>query len=978
MRDLFFWKTWLKEYRVMWYAMAALFILSLLLMWYAWFRGADSVIHWENIQQQKTVETVVHSFRLGPFALDVPAESYVIVDYFQGADLQPNTLATYAFAIVMMVCVVVLLTVVSVTEKFWYLVGMALFILFVVGLRLELLGIFGRTDRVPAIVVMAAYILPSFYINRFRSTLAWTWRLLIFTAITVVLGLIIFFFATVPLSFLQFSLSLYVPSLILSVLFMILVAHEIIAGFVYIINQGTSRHLQHLSIISTIYLVNVIITCLHEMGVIQWDFIYLNVYLLLTLSALLGIWGYRHRENAYGHILAFYPFGGYLFLALGTICFMTLGQLMANANDPALKVMRASIVTTHAGYGLIFVLYLFSNFVLLLARSMPIYKVLYAPTRMPYFVYRLAGLITTLAFILAANWQNYIYHGLAGSYNNSGDLYTLLGNQRYAESFYEQARLHGFQNHHANYALARMRTRQFDLPTAHEYYGAANRVATPFSVVNNANLYLWEDQPFDAIQAFRRGEKTLPLPELQSNLGVAYGRVHNLDSALAYLDKARASASTRSVAEGNFFALASLDIIPFNADSVVKVFDTQAPGTLANALVLATLFRQPFEQTIDPLADSTLDLFTATLLNNYIIKNAKSLDTTFTQRALAIANAPANRSYAEALKSSLAFGFYHQGNVAKALELLAEQVYLSQTYQGRFNYIMGLWALENNNAARAASYFRYADTYAYKDARLYYAIAETETGRLDAALTAWDSVARWGEAGQQPMAAAMRNLLTMPAAQALALDDAAKYQYCRYRMALRDSLTFDKIINTFTSPDYKAQALLDISRRYFEADQVSAAVRYYRRIAGLAMTDRNLYEDVRHFELLLLAYRGELQALARQINTGITFPASRALEKMLYTGLLSASSGDSAKAAASFRVLAHYNPYFEEGVLAAARFFHSNRPGDLTAYTILAEAIQVNDNSIRLLKAYIAEAQRIGLDDYATDAWTRLQALQAP
>ena len=78
----------------------------------------------------------------------------------------------------------------------------------------------------------------------------------------------------------------------------------------------------------------------------------------------------------------------------------------------------------------------------------------------------------------------------------------------------------------------------------------------------------------------------------------------------------------------------------------------------------------------------------------------------------------------------------------------------------------------------------------------------------------------------------------------------------------------------------------------------------------------------------------------------------------------------------NFKILATYNPYFEEGIIAAANFYRNKGYDRLKPYTILAEAIQINGNSIRLLKAYVAEANRQGFDEYAASAGQRLVELQ--
>ena len=78
----------------------------------------------------------------------------------------------------------------------------------------------------------------------------------------------------------------------------------------------------------------------------------------------------------------------------------------------------------------------------------------------------------------------------------------------------------------------------------------------------------------------------------------------------------------------------------------------------------------------------------------------------------------------------------------------------------------------------------------------------------------------------------------------------------------------------------------------------------------------------------------------------------------------------------NYEILARYNPYLEDGVIAAAEFFGKQKNSGLKAYNILAEAIQINNNSLRLLKAYAAEAARSGFDDYAASAVSRIQELE--
>jgi hypothetical protein len=974
MHSLWFWKNWTKDFRWIWYLALGLSLFSVAFFLATYFQGADGVIHWERIQEQKIIESALHSFKVGHFELSVPAENYIIIEYFNGSAIAMNYGSSILFVFMLVVSLTLLLAIITTLPRYWYFIGMTLFILIGVSFRLEVIAIFFQRNQIPGITLLVIFCLLSYYFHALNPGISFVKRLLIFLGVISVAAILIYFFSGVQYPLLHMAVTGYTAALIISVLFILMIAHEIPASFVYIASQGNSKSLRHFTVISVIYIVNVIITCLHEINVIHWNFVYLNPYLLLFISAGLGLWGFKLRETLYSTIFPFAPYGAYVYVALATICFITVGQFFATSNDAALRIIRDAIIFSHVGYGVIFLTYVFSNFVLMLSQNLPVYKVLYKANRMPYFSFRLAGLIMTLAFVFYSNWSQYIYNGIAGFYNNIGDLYALLDRSATAEAYYEQGRNYGFENNHANYALGALKIARYNFEGAQRNYELANgRRPTPYSLVNAGNILMWENKLFESIAAYKSGNRKIPnTGEIENNLGSAYGRVHDVDSALLFLNKARRHANSRSSAETNFFAIAALEYIPINYDSVLKIFEHPSEATLSNAIALATVQQKKITTTFDLLDKKRLTLYSATLLSNFIIQNAKSLDSTFVDEAYRISSDSLNRDYSEALKSSIAFSYYHLGNVSKALKVLAELAYISQSHQGKFNYIMGLWALEQNNPALAASYFAYAVEADYKEGKLYQAIALAEAQKINDAHVAWDTVAQSKDEGQRTMALTMEKVLNVNLNEVIGLSDQEKYQFCRYRLSSRDTLLFNKLILTFASNDYKAQALLDMTRRQYEWNNLTQAIRYFNRIGGLTLTDKKLYDEIKHMELLMLAERRELRTLARQINKDITFGEGRGLEKIYYTALLNELAGDTLSAKRNFGIVGTYNPYFEEGIIAAANYFRTRDKSSFKPYTILVEAIQVNNNSVKLMKAYAEEALRMGFDEYATSASQRI------
>ncbi len=979
MQSLFFWKNWNTEYRTLWHILIVVFIAAIAYFWYGYFQGAGTLVHWDKYQNQKTIEGVTHTFDVGNFELAVPIESYVTHEFFNASALHPNLTASYSFTIVLILAGILLFTIITTLPRFWYYVGTGLFVLFLVSLRLDVLALFGERNQIPTILTAVIFIAVSFYFNAFNTSARFYVRLFCFLALTALLGVLIYFFADVTHPFLYLSISGYIPALILTVLFILMGAHEIMASFVYLTSQSTasSKSLMHFTIISVIYLVNVVLAYMHEAGLIYWNFIFINLYLLFTISSVLSIWGYRKREALYDNIVNFYPFGALFIATLLIVAFTTTGMFLNTYNDVALKIIRDIIVFSHVGFGAIFLLYFISNFVGLMAVNQNVYKVLYSPTRMPYATFRIAGLIATLAFVLYSDWHTYVYQATAGIFNSMGNLQLITEGPDEAEPYYKKARAFVAGNFVGNYALAGIETQRYNLEQAHAHYRSINRLnPNAYALVNDANLYLLEDNYVASRKALVQAQQKISgSGVIQNNLGYAYLRSVTYDSAFLFFDQALADKTSRQSAGINITALLAQTQVVADADSLLNTF-TASDAIASNVLLIAAQSDKKITTPLNPLKDDKLNLFSATLLNNYMVYKLTELDTTFLTQAFVVASDSVNTDYTEALKATLAHGYYYQNNVARALAIMGEVAYITQSMQGKFNYTMGLWALEQGNAPLAVKCFAYSVEQDYKDAKRYNAIALTEARMHEQALEAVATLLDSKSENDREIGKQIRHVLTLSHTDALNQNDLIKYQYARYRIGLTDSLKFNQLINTIENTNYKALMLLEMAQRQFDAGSTRKAIRYFNALAGLRFTDKNLFDKINHFELELLASRNEVRLLAAKINEGITFPQQKQLQKMLYTALISEVSGDTVTAENNYRILATYNPFFEEGIIAAARYYSTHGTDSQRAYTILAEAKHINPGSVRLLMAYITEAQRIGFDDFAADAFEELEELR--
>lgn len=980
MQSLFFWKNWTREYKFWWYALIVLLLAGLIFLWAGYFRAPQGLTAWNTYQDQQTVESISHTFDVGNFEFVVPIDSYTTFEYYHAGPLQVSTTTSYIFVAVLALMSMVLLTVITTLPRFWYYTGVGLFVLFLVSMRLDVLGLFGQRNFTPVIVTAVVFIAVSFYFNAFNTTASFTLRALVFLALTALLGIIVHFCSAVEHPFLYLSVSSFIPGLIITVLFMFMIAHEILAGFVYLTSQSetNSKSLRHFAVISLIYLVNLVLAYMNEAGFIEWDFVFINLYLLFTVSAILAIWGYKKRDQMFDNIISYYPFGAYFIAGLAVIAFTTTAVMLHSYNDAALRIIRDVIIFSHIGFGVIFILYFTSNFIGMMAANKNVYKVLYSPVSMPYATYRIAGLIATLAFVFYSQWHTYVYYATAGIFNSMADVQQTIEGEATAEEYYGKARSYAGTNFHSNYNLATLALTRNDFSGAHTYYNSINRKKiTESSVINNANMFLLEDNNFEMEHALEAGLTVFPKSGfIENNLGYALFKVNKRDSAFLFFDRATKNNTTRESAETNLTALVAKNNIAVQADSLIQPF-TKSNGVLSNALIIAGQQHQTLTTPIDPLKNPVLTVQSATLLNNYMVYKLRDLDTTFISRAFKLATDSVNSDYSEALKATLAHAYYYQNNVARAMALMGEVAYVTQSLQGKFNYTMGLWALEQGNPQLAVSCFAYSVEQDYKDAKTYNAIALAEARKEEQAREAAAALLESRNLSDREIGRQLRKIYATTTTEVLTQTDLEKYQYCRYRLSLTDSTLFTKIINTIDNPNYKALIILEMAQRQFNAGSVQKAIRYFTRLEGIRFTDKNLNAKINHFELELLAARNEVRLLGEKINQGIDFPQDKLLQKMLYTALIQEASGDTLAAQKNYEILAVYNPFFEEGVIAAARFFRDHSAERLKAYTLLAEAKQINPGSIRLLAAYINEATRIGFDDFAADAYAELEEVQS-
>lgn len=943
----------------------------------AHFVGVHAYLDWNTLAEMDKTSVTIDTFKIGPFNLTQSIEIPYFLQKFQGTSPLISENHYYLFALIIGFCASVLVAVISSFSKFWYFIGISLFTFFLVSLKLELLLLFDSNQKIGLIAAIVLFLPLSFYFNQLNKSWSLLKRIIAFIGATAILALFFHFTAATPKPFFYLATSMTSACTVLVIIFILTVAHEIVAGFAYILfgtgPSTTKNGTVHFLIISSIYLINIGFSIAYELKWIDWDILYFNPFVLLTISAVLGIWGFRHRENQYSNITSFKPTGAIGFLALGILCFLTIWHFYTIGNDAGLEIFRDFILYAHFGYGLIFIFYLLANFISLLKSKLAIYKVIYKPTTMPYFTFRFAGTIVVTAFILKANWQVPVFQNVASNYNSIADYHNNNGEYALAERYYKEASEYALYNHKSNYAVAIINERLKNEERAiTRYQEAIKKYPSPQAYVNLSQLYSSQNRFFDALFAIKEGHKIFPEnPKILNSLGLIYGKTKFLDSAIFYLNEEALSGDKSGSAASNLLAIIAANDLDISVDSVISEFHVQSdPVSINNTLVLSN--KNGLVKDINfSITDTTLSTIDVAILTNQYVNKLFSKDTIATNLIKSYAEHKSNFTVREGLEYIYCLHRYKNNDINNAFRKLNWMANTSKKISGKYFDDIGLWALEQGAPDVASQYFSWALSKNYTDANLHLAIALTENLNREA-INAWKSISQNGESELKSIADKMIRILTVdiPYLQS----DNEKYLYSHYRLNYSDTSTFKTLISQIQDPNYKAKTILDMCEKLWNRDLVESTLSIYNLIVGIEITDKGLYDDIQFFELNMLAHRGQIRDLAKKINQEIEFDENKSMEKALYTGLIAQASNDTTLANEQFDYIEAKNPFYEEAVIAAANY--KNQTGErFMAYELLLSALEINPNSIKLLKAYIYQCANIEHENYGTTALEKLKSL---
>lgn len=865
MNKLAFWNEWDSSFRLIFKVLASLLLISIVAFLTVQWEDLSPFYYWKLTGYLENLSFPVFSnhseFIESVITTDLPL---IFQKVFGGSKTIPAAY-TYVYLVLLYACLMGCLTISTYLEKFWYYIGVGLWILLVVLSGIGNVGFFDLYNQTAIVIVLLLFVPVSYYFNAINENVSISFRFLAFSGLmTLVFGLVYFGSSyESPLLFLaRFS---YLPAALICVIFILVIGHEIIYAILALTtpySKNSSNNTTHFLVLSIAYLLNLAVLYLYRIKYLDWDIYYLNEFLLIAISAILGIWGIRSRENRYGHILPYYPYTVFLYLGLGLITFITLGFQAFHANDAFVTSMQSMILYSHIGFGLMFFLYIIFNFITQLRQNLPVHQFAYVEDNFPYISARIAGLICVAALFFRAHYGSF-YQGVAGYYNGLGDLNLSLDNESVAKYYYQESVSKNMHNHHGNFQLSLLEKESLNRLVYLK--NAIKQEPTAFAYASLGKEYENSNRFFDALFTYQDGLKAFPENwAIQNNVALLYNKTNVLDSAIYYLENSKPGSWKQAVIDANRNAVASMHDLKLNTtdNTDLERFDLQS-NTLANQLISKDTSRLAFVTQPTSLA---LNLFTFGYLKNLGLYCYQNQLPEFLQLIDPFLEAPENSAFRKELTVVKAFNLYQNGKVANAIELIYQLKEVYENEDNKWNALLGKWCLELNANRQASKYL--------------------ETARE----------------GYYPNVSA---------------DLAQAY----YRLG-------------------------DESLALFLLSKENAATDFIN--PNLAAEWTKLFDTMQAGKAIWKSYsfNRETQLLAQAKNAG-------ADQRLLY------------------EKLGKNNPFFEEGVLAAAKYFQESKENEM-AYQILHEAITMNEYSEALTKAYIEHCLQSGLIDFAEDGLIKL------
>ena len=715
----------------------SLWILSLIVLFgsiYWHMLGMDHLLGWTLKATADKENITIEQFELGPFQFELEGQQYRIQESFDVSPFQQLPLWSFAALIIVWLGITGLLSYATFLKRYAFIFVAALYLLLVNQLYLDEIGLLGANSwKWASILLMAALLLPAYYLHAFREKTGFLnrWLIIFFSSVAVLL----LFQYRDPAFHVYLSGHGTIAMALLTFLFIFLIAEEIIYLVLFFITQskGGTNNEKHFLIFTAIYLAYLGLYWADKMNLVGGDWDYLNPFYLLFISTLIGFYTIRHKQSLLDSLTSRAIDIRWLFtvLLLGAYGFLLLGSV--RGNDSIYDGISYLILYAHLGFGIMFLLYIIVNLMGPLIQGLMVYKVVYKDHNFPYITSRLAGFIFVVAFYFFAD-QAPLRRLQSGRLNFLGDYYEIK-DPLLARSYYEESSVYGWGNHYASLKLAEYAKQREEAKEAiYRYTRALSRHPSPYAYVAAAQALEGINETTRAIALLKEGELQFPgQGELLNNLAVLQARSGAVAEALEVLNDADPTDRWNQAIEVNQLAFGKA---PEEWDP--EEWNWQAR---TNALALINQGLTPATMSFDTgVYWQPLSLPVITYLINSGWSTQRSMPDSIVHN---VSMNLRNKELSKNLRHAHAYSLVASGYPNRGLMQWDELIRYVNSYEKGFYYRqLGVLQLRMNAPRLARASFEQAIAYGSEEALIGYSVASMELKDWSAAYDGWQQVTK--------------------------------------------------------------------------------------------------------------------------------------------------------------------------------------------------------------------------------------------
>jgi Flp pilus assembly protein TadD len=977
MANLNFWKSWKLRYRGIYQVLLIIFLLSIAYSFYNQNYTNDLSAPMDVVRKTQSIELSLQNVQDFVFELPVPARNYVIFQGFLALESGFELSGTYLLIAIVFCCFSILMTASTYLSRWWFIIFQSVFVVWIITLKLPYLEILGIDNQAVTFIFVGLILSVGYYFHAFKDDAGLFQRWLAFALILITLIVLVILGSSMeaPVVFMAHH-GIIVP-IVLSIIFIFNVAYEIVLHILYILaskkSSDGSSNLIHFVVLCVLYLVYVGLTFAKNDNLIDWNIVYIDEFVLLGVSAVLGIWGYKKRSELIGNQLSFRPLGGYVYLVLGILTFSVLAWIFKNGNDPLMDTFEDMIIFSHLGFGVLFFFYVLYNFVGLLNSGHSVFPVVFRPVNIPYNLVRFVGFGLVLVLVLRVSYLPY-YQAISGYYNSLADYYEYIGQEENAKTTYKIARQYASTSHKHNFKIGQMEYKEENWVEASSYFNQANfKRPSVQAYINRAQAQLNASLIFEALFTLEEAQKDFPDNGYLLNMkGLVFERLNTTDSAFIYFDAAERSSTSNTVSEISsvnrlgLFAKNSIDEeLPKQA-----ILSNKSVAFQANYLALANRKREYIDSiSLDAeKIPKNLTYNDFSFIFNYTLNKTLNNQKFEADTILGLTKLSQNEDFAKSLKYAASTRLNYSSHINEASSNIYALENADISDAGFYYLVHGLWLIDQKAYTKATEHFKKAAELRMSKAKTYHTIALILDGRLYEAAQVYNK-----QVESESISAAYLDqdpLYQFLQGNTQRLSDSFLYLWLRTNSSLQPD-EIDSIKNKMKDSPF----LLLLSLKEVEDAIIMGQYGYAKeKLINLQIPTEEeglkLYQNNLTAALAALSNDQQLAELVEMASLSV-YPYNY---KSLWGSFLKIKEGNEDTALEMIEELGKQNAFFEVGVIFASQYLNEKDRLE-TAYEILVEASRLNANSVKLLQSYALQALRLNLASYASDAYGDLERL---